>query len=96
MPLVICDLAVDPYLPDDDPPVIHGIEGIPQGNLDQWAFDVDDPAWVLRTLIWYGRMPGVRPDGSFHGRAPWGGSLGRFTGATPVEPGSRWASPAAD
>ena len=28
---VIVDLSVDPYLLDDDPPVVRGIEGIPQG-----------------------------------------------------------------
>ena len=42
---VICDLVVDPYLPDNHPPVVRGIEGIPQGNLDQWEFAPDDPAW---------------------------------------------------
>jgi alanine dehydrogenase len=42
---VICDLAVDPYLPEADPPTVRGIEGVPQGNLDRYIFDVDDPAW---------------------------------------------------
>jgi alanine dehydrogenase len=42
---VVCDLVVDPYLLDVDPPTVRGIEGIPQGNLDQYVFDVDDPAW---------------------------------------------------
>jgi alanine dehydrogenase len=42
---VICDLAVDPYLLDADPPTVRGIEGIPQGNLDRYVFAVDDPAW---------------------------------------------------
>jgi alanine dehydrogenase len=43
---VICDLVVDPYLLDVDPPTVRGIEGIPQGNLDRYVFDVDDPAWA--------------------------------------------------
>jgi alanine dehydrogenase len=42
---VICDLVVDPYLLEADPPTVRGIEGIPQGNLDHYVFDVDDPAW---------------------------------------------------
>jgi alanine dehydrogenase len=69
---VVCDLAVDPYLPDDAPPVVRGIEGIPQGNLDQWEFAPDDPAWdrlppgiptkARRTVVSCYSWPGVRPE----------------------------------
>lgn len=42
---VIADLAVDPYTLGSDPPVVRGIEGIPQGSLDQYIFDAADPNW---------------------------------------------------
>lgn len=68
---VICDLAVDPYLVDGDPPVVRGIEGIPQGNLDRFAFEVDDPAWdaippqvpttCRRRVVSCYSWPGVHP-----------------------------------
>jgi alanine dehydrogenase len=42
---VILDLSVDPYDFSFDPPEIKGIEGIPNGNLDQYIFNPDDPAY---------------------------------------------------
>jgi len=42
---IIVDLSVDPYTPDSEPPVVKGIEGIPQGNLDQYIFEWNDPNW---------------------------------------------------
>ena len=42
---VILDLSVDPYDFQRRPFEVKGIEGIPQGNLDQYIFAPDDPAW---------------------------------------------------
>jgi len=42
---VLLDLAADPYDFSVDPPRVKGIEGVPQGDLDQWVFGRDDPAW---------------------------------------------------
>jgi alanine dehydrogenase len=121
---VICDLVVDPYLPAADPPTVRGIEGIPQGNLDRYVFDVDDPAWdelpprvptanrravvscyswpgvhpkrcmelygkqlapLLETLVHRGGVGGIRPDGSFHERALYRGSLRAWLHPEPVQ-----------
>jgi alanine dehydrogenase len=43
---VILDLSVDPYNFLIDPPTVKGIEGIPQGSLDQYIFAPDDPAYA--------------------------------------------------
>jgi alanine dehydrogenase len=69
---VICDLAVDPYLLEVQPPTVRGVEGIPRGDLDQWVFAPDDPAWDRtvpaevasqhrRTTVSCYSWPGVHP-----------------------------------
>ena len=73
---VLCDLIVDPYLLSAEPPVVRGIEGIPQGDLDQWEFAPDDPAWDglppgvpttnRRTVVSCYSWPGVRPEPCMH------------------------------
>ena len=42
---VLVDLSVDPYNFELEPPEVKGIEGIPQGNLDQFVFAPTDPAY---------------------------------------------------
>ncbi len=43
---VLLDLSVDPYICDENGIVqTKGIEGVPQGNLDQYVFAPDDPAY---------------------------------------------------
>jgi alanine dehydrogenase len=43
---VLLDLSVDPYsCTPDGPNEVKGIEGMPQGNLDQYVFGPDDPAF---------------------------------------------------
>lgn len=44
---IIVDLAVDPYLPNGMPPVVRGVEGIPQGNLDKYMYNPEDREWDL-------------------------------------------------
>jgi alanine dehydrogenase len=68
---VVCDLVVDPYLLDADPPTVRGIEGIPQGDLDRYVLPPDDPAWdhvpsgiptgERRTVASCYSWPGVHP-----------------------------------
>ena len=70
---ILVDLSVDPYIPDSDPPVVRGIEGIPKGNLDKWVFQPDDPDWGdtiapgvptkhRRTAVTCYSWPGFRPE----------------------------------
>jgi len=70
---VVVDLAVDPYTLHANPPVVRGIEGIPQGNLDQYVFPPDDPKWDSlvpesipsrhrRTAVTCYSWPGVHPE----------------------------------
>ena len=42
---VLLDLSVDPYDCSVNPPYVKGIEGIPQGNLDQYQFTPEDPIY---------------------------------------------------
>jgi len=42
---VLLDLSVDPYHCNGENIIVKGIEGIPQGNLDQYIFRPDDPAY---------------------------------------------------
>jgi alanine dehydrogenase len=96
---VVCDLVVDPYLLDAEPRVVRGIEGIPQGSLDQWEFAPDDPAWdevpaeirhdQRRTTVSCYSWPGVRPEPCMHvygsQLAPLLGELVRVGGVDGLE-----------
>jgi alanine dehydrogenase len=70
---VVVDLSVDPYLLDNDPPTVRGIEGIPIGNLDKYVFLPEDSDWGLtvpgsipsqerRTTITCYSWPGIHPE----------------------------------
>jgi alanine dehydrogenase len=71
---VICDLAVDPYLPLEVPPVVRGIEGIPMGDMSHYEFSPDDPAWEelppcvptdnRRWVVSCYGWPGIQPEAS--------------------------------
>lgn len=50
---VLLDLSVDPYDCSANPPQVKGLEGVPQGDLDQYIFAPDDPA--------YDRLPACVP-----------------------------------
>lgn len=68
---VILDLSVDPYDFSVDPPEVKAIEGLPEGNLDQFVFAPSDPAYDRldqrvrrthrRTALSCYSWPGVEP-----------------------------------
>ena len=70
---ILVDLSVDPYIPQADPPVVRGIEGIPKGDLDKYVFQADDPDWEdtiapgvptkhRRTTVTCYSWPGFHPE----------------------------------
>lgn len=70
---VVVDLSVDPYKLDQDPPVVRGIEGIPQGDLNQYIFHPNDPRWCdkipasiptgqRRSTVSCYSWPGIHPE----------------------------------
>ena len=73
---VLVDLSVDPYNFENDPPEVKGIEGIPQGNLDQFVFKPDDPAYEKipdvvstknrRHVVSCYSWPGIHPKECMH------------------------------
>lgn len=68
---VILDLSVDPYNCDRTALSTKGVEGIPQGNLDQYVFEPNDPAYQTvprcfrndhrRTAVSCYSWPGIHP-----------------------------------
>jgi len=70
---VIVDLSVDPYILDDTNKIVKGIEGIPQGDLDQYVIRPNNIKWDdtvpseipsvnRRTTISCYSWPGIHPE----------------------------------
>jgi alanine dehydrogenase len=69
---VILDLSVDPYDCSIQPAYVKGVEGILQGNLDQYVFGPDDPAYAnlpecinarhRRHVVSCYSWPGIHPE----------------------------------
>jgi len=68
---LILDLTCDPYDTSVNPIQVKAIEGIPTGTLDQYIFEVNDPAWDKipdgvstinrRVVISCNAWPGITP-----------------------------------
>ena len=70
---ILLDLSVDPYIPESDPPVVRGIEGIPKGDLNKFVFQPEDLDWEdtiaagvptkhRRTAVTCYSWPGFHPE----------------------------------
>ena len=70
---ILLDLSVDPYIPETDPPVVRGIEGLPKGDLNKYVFYPDDSDWEdtvapgvptkhRRTAVTCYSWPGFHPE----------------------------------
>jgi alanine dehydrogenase len=94
---VILDLSADPYDFSTTPPRVKGIEGVPEGDLDQYIFGIDDPAYerldarvsteqrrlALSCYSW----PGLRPSECM---AVYGAQLGRVLEPIFAKPITAW------
>jgi len=94
---VLLDLSADTYDFSLRPPKIKGIEGIPEGNLDQWVFHPDDPAYerldprvntgnrrlALSCYAW----PGLSPRQCME---TYGSQLEPVVGLILADPAKRW------
>ena len=68
---VVLDVTADPYIADSEPIQVKAIEGIPTGNLDQYEFPPDHPAFDQlpkgvgsdhrRMTVSCYSWPGIRP-----------------------------------
>jgi len=94
---VLLDLSADTYDFAVRPPKVKGIEGIPEGNLDQWVFHEDDPAYdrldsrvktanrrlALSCYAW----PGLNPRECMD---TYGSQLEPVVGLILADPAKRW------
>jgi alanine dehydrogenase len=79
---VLVDLSVDPYNCELDPPEVKAIEGMPQGNLDQYVFLPTDSVYEhipncvsvkhRRHAVSCYSWPGIHPKGCM---ATYGGQI---------------------
>lgn len=94
---VTLDLSADPYDFTVNPPIVKGIEGMPQGSLDQFVFYPDDPAYEKldhRVTTLHRRValscyswPGRRPRSSME---IYGAQLEPFLGVVISKPVDAW------
>ena len=94
---VMLDLSADPYDFSVNPPIVKGIEGMPQGSLDEFVFYPDDPAYERldqrvttvhrRVALSCYSWPGRRPRSSME---IYGAQLEPFLGVMVNKPVDAW------